>query len=220
MTSDDLPKGRLSEGELESRKDELLRDVQERLAGGPGTLKRRQREVSQSGIRLRTLLLPAFGIVLLLHFGSRAGAPLGVHAAFTPGEGGSFAGPRVFAAERTGAGENGVFQLVPGDVVGTTSGAPSMLELGNGRLILEVGARAVVASLLPPRVRLLGGTAMAEGRLRVVTAHGVFDLESGSARLTLGSEAGLVVEQADGSGVLIGPDGERKVAAGMRVSSR
>ncbi|MFT5732627.1 MAG: hypothetical protein ACJAZN_001243, partial [Planctomycetota bacterium] len=29
MTSDDLPKGRLSEGELESRKDELLRDVQE-----------------------------------------------------------------------------------------------------------------------------------------------------------------------------------------------
>lgn len=220
MTPDPPRQGRLTAEELEVRKEELYRDVHERLAGGKGLEERRRKEVSQSRIRLRTLLLPAFGIVLFLHFGSKAGAPLGVHAAFTPGDGESFAGPRVFAAERSPGADDGVIELAPGDVVGTTSGAASMLELGKGRLALESGARAVVASLMPPRVRLLGGTARAEGRLRIVTAHGVFDLESGAARLSLGSEEGLVVEQLEGEGALIGPEGQKDLVAGDRAASR
>ncbi|QDV07738.1 hypothetical protein Poly30_32690 [Planctomycetes bacterium Poly30] len=218
--SPDVPeRARLSEEELNARREELLLDVRHRLAGGRGAEERAKRGVSQSRIRMRTLLLPAFGILLFLHFGSRAGAPLGVHAAFTPGAGESFAGPRVFAAERSGADATGEIELAPGDVVGTTSGPPSTLELGKGRLLLDSGARAVVASLLPPRVRLLGGTARAEGRLRVVTAHGVYDLDSGAARLTLGSDVGLVVEQFEGEGAVIGPEGERKLAAGMTAVS-
>ncbi len=210
---------RLTDEELSLRKEALLADVHERLAGAQGTLSKARKDASQSRIRMRTLLLPALGIVLFLHFGSRAGAPLGVNAAFTPGGGESFAGPRVFTADeiKPGAGE---IRLAPGDVVGTTSGSPGVLELGNGRLILEPGARALISSLMPPRVRLIGGDARAEGRLRIITAHGVFDLESGAATLTLNSTVGLLVEQVEGEGVLVGPQGEVKLSAGDRSASR
>lgn len=217
--------GRLTPEELAQRKDELMREGRARIADAHSG--RVGREVSQSRIRLRTLLLPAFGIVLFLHFGSRAGAPLGVHAAFTPGGGESFAGPRTFGAppgEATGStafsDDRSPIQLSPGDVVGTKSGTPSVLELGKGRLILEPGARALVASLMPPRARLLGGTAQAEGRLRVVTAHGIFDIHSGLATLTLSANEGLVVDQVEGSGTLTGPGGESQVNAGDRAVSR
>ncbi len=225
MATDDLPpephQGRLSPEELAQRKDELMREGRARIADAQSG--RVGREVSQSRIRMRTLLLPAFGIVLFLHFGSRAGAPLGVHAAFTPGGGESFAGPRTFGSPSDGtanSSDRSPIQLSPGDVVGTKSGTASVLELGKGRLILESGARAVVSSLMPPRARLLGGTAQAEGRLRVVTAHGIFDIHSGLATLSLSAAKGLVVDQLEGSGTLTGPGGEQQVSAGDRAVSR
>ena len=216
---------RLSPDELARRKDELMLEGRARIADAHAG--RIARQVSQSRIRLRTLLLPAFGIVLFLNFGSRAGAPLGVHAAFTPGGGESFAGPRTFGApaetgEQPAAGsdDRSPIELSPGDVVGTKSGSASILELGKGRLVLESGARALVVSLMPPRARLLGGTAQAEGRLRVVTAHGIFDIDSGVATMNLSAAEGLVVNQLEGSGVLKGPEGEQRLGAGDRAVSR
>ena len=89
----------LSPEALAEKREALLRDVHRRIAAADGFREGRRRSVSLTGVRLRTLLLPAFAIVLFLHFGSRAGAPLGVHAAFTPGAGASFAGPRVFSSD-------------------------------------------------------------------------------------------------------------------------
>ncbi len=163
---------------------------------------------------MRLLLIPAFAIFIFIQFGSRAGAPLGVHAAFTPGDGTSFAGPRVF---RNGVEES--IRLAPGDVVGATSGSGSTLELGGGRLALEPGARAAVASLMPPRVRMIGGRAHVSGRLRVVTAHGILDLESGSADLTLGDQ-GLTVTLRVGEASLISPDGQFELVPGKAHRSQ
>lgn len=219
MLMSDPQRKSLSPEALAQKREALLRDVHGRIAAAEGFHQGPRRQVSLSGIRLRTLLLPAFAIVLFLHFGSRAGAPLGVHAAFTPGGGASFAGPRVFAA--AGAqGEAGPasaperVRLEPGDVVGTTSGSPSTLELGKGSLRLEPGARAAVASLMPPRVRFLGGRARAQGRLRVVTAHGLYDLHEGEAHLALDAAAGLVIEQVSGEGTIVSAAGTRDLGAG------
>ncbi len=220
---------RLSPEELARRKDELMLEGRARITDAQAG--RAAKEVSQSRIGMRMLLLPAFGIVLFMSFGSRAGAPLGVHAAFTPGGGESFAGPRTFGAEpgsgpASGAGpmagsdDRSPIQLSPGDVVGTKSGTASVLELGNGRLVLESGARAVLSSLMPPRARLLGGKAQAEGRLKVVTAHGIFDIDSGVATLSLSAAEGLVVHQVEGTGLLRGPGGEQRLKAGDRAVSR
>ncbi|MEM8710382.1 MAG: hypothetical protein AAGG01_05485 [Planctomycetota bacterium] len=218
----DAPRKSLTPEALAARREALLADVRGRIARAEGFQSGRRRQVSLSGIRLRTLLLPAFAIVLFLHFGSRAGAPLGVHAAFTPGSGASFAGPRVFDdAARSGDPATGdpaepveSVRLEPGDVVGTTSGSPSTLELGRGRLVLEPGARAAVASLMPPRVRFLGGRASAEGRLRIVTAHGIYDLHEGRAELALDATSGLVIEQRSGEGEIVSAAGSRELSAG------
>lgn len=210
-------KARLSPAELERRREELLREGRARVADARSG--RAPREVNQSRVRMRMLLLPAFGMLLFMHFGSRAGAPLGVHAAFTPGGGESFAGPRAFDAS-VQAEDRRPIEVVPGDVVGTKSGTASILELGQGRLVLEPGARAVVASLMPSRARLLGGNAQAEGRLRVVTAHGIYDIDEGLANLSLSAAGGLIVKQIEGSGVLVGPDGEQRLVAGTRATSQ
>lgn len=199
--------------ELRRRREELLHDVSERIAVARGEMPRRRSAsgAALSRIRLRTLLLPAFAIVAMVHLGGRAGAPLGVDALFTPGTGTSFAGPRVFAAER--AASPGQVTLAPGDVVGARDGEGSTLTLGDGRLVLEPGARAAVASVMPPRARLIGGAARVEGRLRVVTAHGIFDLERGGARLVLDSR-GLAVRVVDGTARVISPDGEVELGPG------
>lgn len=207
---------------LEARRRALLHEIENRSVGGAasgGLALPKQRQPSLSGVRLRTLLLPAFAIVLFIHFGSRAGAPLGVHAAFTPSETGeSFAGPRMFTQGGTGGPEQSV-RLSPGDVVGTRSGEPSKLELGKGRLTLDPGARAVVASLLPPRVRFVGGHATIHGRLRVVTAMGVIDLNEGEARVHL-DESGLEVRLIKGGGELTAPDGVTTLVPGVLAASR
>ncbi|MEM9380391.1 MAG: hypothetical protein AAGB93_10630 [Planctomycetota bacterium] len=206
--------------ELQARREAMLTELHDRIGrtrdGGPSP--HRRRAPSLSGVRLRTLLLPAFAIVLLVQLGSRAGAPLGVEAAFTPGAGTSFAGPRIF--ERPADASPGApVRIEPGDVVGARSGATSVLAVGRGRLRLDPGARAVLASLMPPRVRLVGGSGVAEGRLRVVTAHGIVDVEDGSARLELGPE-GLDVLLLDGAGRLIAPDATTDLAPGQRASAR
>ena len=199
--------------ELRRRREELLHDVSERIAVARGEMPRRRSAsgATLSRIRLRTLLLPAFAIVAMIHLGGRAGAPLGVDALFTPGTGTSFAGPRVFAAER--AASPGPVTLAPGDVVGARDGEGSTLTLGDGRLVLEPGARAAVASVMPPRARLIGGAARVEGRLRVVTAHGILDLEHGGARLVLDNR-GLAVRVMDGAARVISPDGEVELGPG------
>ena len=192
-------------GTLDARRDELVAELHERIARSkPRPLPSMRRRVSLQGIRMRTLLLPAFAIVLFLAFGSRAGAPLGVEAAFTPGPGTSFAGPRVFDVPEDAPPGPSV-RLAPGDLVGARSGAESVLEVGHGRLRLQPGARAVLASLMPPRVRLIGGRAEASGRLRIVTANGIVDLDDGRALLYL-SEDGLDITLVEGEGSLIAPD--------------
>lgn len=196
----------------------MLTELHERLGRAAGGAPRRRRAPSLSRIRLRTLLLPAFAIVLLVHLGSQSGGPLGVEAAFTPGAGTSFAGPRVFERPIDAA-PGAPVRIEPGDVVGAGEDATSVLAVGGGRLRLDPGARAALASLMPPRVRLVGGTAVAEGRLRVVTAHGIVDVEDGSARIELGSE-GLDVLLLDGVGRLIAPDATRELEPGERATAR
>lgn len=202
--------------ELERRREELLRDVTGRIQAARGERRgsRAPSAAARSRIRLRTLLLPAFAIVLMVHLGSRAGAPLGIDALFTPGDGSSFAGPRVFAAER----EVGPVELAPGDVVGVQDGSGGTLTLGKGTLHLEAGARAAVASVMPPRARLIGGEARATGRLRVVTAHGIVDLDEGAVLLLL--DEGLEVELEEGAASIISPDGEVELTVGERRTFR
>ena len=204
--------------DLERRRLALIAEIQSRSIGRRGatpgvTEERHRRRIA--GVRLRTLLLPAFAIVLMIHFGSRAGAPLGVRAGFTPSQNGtSFAGPRVFD-------EHGMAEvtLAPGDVVGTLDGGKSTLALGEGSLELEKGARAVVASLMPPRARLIGGKARINGKLRVVTAMGVIDIQDGEASVVL-DERGLEVTLLDGSGVLTAPEGRMELVQGETAASR
>lgn len=199
---------------LERRRAELLGEVSDRLEEQHHPMRRSARPANPSRVQMRLLLIPAFAIFLFIQFGSRAGAPLGVHAAFTPGDGTSFAGPRVFRAGSTES-----MQLAPGDVVGARSGSGTTLELGAGRLALEAGARAAVASLMPPRVRLIGGRAHASGKLRVVTAHGILDLDDGSAELILGDE-GLTVTLRLGEARLTSPDGEFELVPGKAHRSQ
>ena len=204
--------------ELERKRLALIAEIRSRSVGRraatPGVSdERRARRIA--GVRMRTLLLPAFAIVVMIHFGSRAGAPLGVHAGFTPSPNGkSFAGPRVFD-------EHGMAEvtLAPGDVVGTLEGATSTLALGDGTLELEKGARAVVASLMPPRARLIGGRARIKGKLRVVTAMGVIDVDDGEADVSL-DESGLEVELLHGAGVLTAPEGRVELLPGQVAASR
>ena len=66
---------------------------------------------------------------------------------------------------------------------------------------------------MPPRARLIGGNARAEGRLRVVTAHGIVDLERGRAQLALDG-GGLAVRVVDGFARVISPDGEFELRPG------
>lgn len=213
-----------SDPELERRRLALIAEIRSRSigrrgptrGGGPVPGESEERRVRRlAGVRLRTLLLPAFAIVLMIHFGSRAGAPLGVHAGFTPSpDGKSFAGPRIFREPGMAA-----VTLAPGDVVGTLEGGRSTLALGDGTLELEEGARAVVASLMPPRARLIGGSARITGTLRVVTAMGVIDIAGGEADVRL-DEGGLEVVLARGAGVLTAPNGRTQLVPGELAASR
>lgn len=204
--------------QLEERRRAMIAEISTRSVGGQDRARRRQGP-SASGSRLRTLLLPAFAIVLFIHFGSRAGAPLGVHAAFTPNaDGVSFAGPRVFE-QGAAPPSSGSVRLAPGDVVGTQTGSPTVLALGDGRVELSPGARAAVASLLPPRVRLIRGEFRAFGRLRIITAMGVVELAEGECALRL-DERGLEVELEIGAGELIAPYGTVELVPGEIAASR
>jgi len=167
-----------------------------------------------SASRTRIVLLSAFAVFLFAWVGRNTGGPLGVHAAFTPGSGGaSFAGARMFE------GTSAPVPVTPGDVVGSRDGVGATLALGGGRVELGPGARAAVASLMPPRARLLGGTARIEGELRVVTAHGVLDVEGGACSVRL-DEGGLRVSVESGAARLTTADGVRELGAGESTSAR
>ena len=121
------------QSDLDARRDAMVSGLRDRIDRTNHHLVTPRRGVNLSRIRMRTLLLPAFAIILMISFGSRAGAPLGVDAAFTPGSGTSFAGPRVFEIP-PGAAPAKPVRLEPGDVVGTSSGSASLLEAGKGRI--------------------------------------------------------------------------------------
>lgn len=179
------------------------------LFGGPAPRTRRA-----SASRARIVLLSAFAVFLLAWVGRNTGGPLGVNAAFTPGAGGtSFAGARTFE------GTSAPVPLTPGDVVGSRDCVGATLALGGGRIELGPGARAAVASLMPPRARLLGGTARVDGTLRVVTAHGVLDVEDGACSVGL-DERGLRVSVESGAVRLTSADGVRELGAGESASAR
>lgn len=191
--------------DLRARADSEMESIRDRIRRVTPQPRGSRAPSSPSRIRMRTLILPAFAILIMIQFGSRAGAPLGVQAAFTPGEGSSFAGPTVFEV-RPGSAPQESVSISPGDLVGARSGSDSVLVLGEGRLRLEPGARALIGAILPPRVRLLGGHAEASGRIRVVTAHGILDLAEGKASVRL-NESGFHVTLTEGEGTLLGPDG-------------
>ncbi|MEL6428068.1 MAG: hypothetical protein AAFU73_21155 [Planctomycetota bacterium] len=193
---------------LARRAEELRREVAARVEDQRRRLYAdAPRKSVGAGPRMRLVLLSAFVIVMLAWAGRNSGGPLGLQAAFTPASDGvSFAGRRTFEAQ------GDAVTLVPGDVVGARDGRGASLVLGDGRLELEPGARAAVASLMPPRARLLGGTVRASGRIRVVSAHGILDLE-GEAELRL-DQSGLAVGVRAGEATVVSPDGSRTLAAG------
>lgn len=194
------------EGRAQALREEAAARVERQralLLGGPAPRARRA-----SASRTRMVLLSAFVVFLFAWIGRNTGGPLGVSAAFTPSASGtSFAGARLFH------GTSAPVSVMPGDVVGARDGAGATLTLGSGRIDLGPGARAAVASLMPPRARLLGGTARIEGTLRVVTAHGVLDLMDGACVVGL-DEGGLTVAVDEGSARLTTADGVRELGAG------
>lgn len=201
----------------EERGEALVREARARLEAARAVEHgswRRVRRGASSGPRLRTLLLSGFAIFAMVHLGSRAGAPLGVRAAFTPSRGGeSFVGPRHIGADEVLA-EGETIQLTPGDVIGVLGGAGGAVTMGGGRVELEPGARLVAASLMPPRVQLRGGRVTVTGRLRVVTPNGIVDGASGAVcHLSLGNE-GLVVRTAEGQVTVTDSAGVHEVPAG------
>ena len=214
---DHLPSLEPDRGDLDARRDAMVAELHERIAradgrGPLGGTAPRRRPLSLSRLRLRTLVLPALAVFLLVHFSTGSGAPFGVVAAFQPGDGASYAGA-VELTDGATATAGASVPVEPGDVVGTTAGSPGTLTLGKGSLALHAGARALVESLVPPRVRLVGGTGVARGRIRVVTANGVLDLGDGEAQLEIRSD-GTRVEVRSGAGSLTTPDGVDELAAG------
>jgi|GEM_PF-2409077 len=215
--------------DLNQRRDEMVADLTAKIAGvsGRGGTAASARPLRLSRIRLRTLVLPAFAVGLMLYCGRGAAAPLGVEAAFKPGSGGAFAGfvevvPGGGAAasstrEATTGAEAGLpkgeIPVEPGDLVGTTDGSPGTLTLGRGELELHAGSRALVESVVPPRVRLIGGRAVARGQLRVVTPHGLLDLRAGELRLGISPE-GLRLMLRAGEASLVSPDGAGPLSVG------
>jgi hypothetical protein len=212
--------------DLDRRRDEIVADLSARIAGvsGGGGLGARGGPLRLSRVRLRTLLLPAFALGLMLYFGEGGAAPLGVEAAFEPGSGGAFAGfVEVKPKDRTsGAGSptpadagapSAAIPVEPGDMVGTTDGSPGTLTLGRGRLELHAGSRALLESVVPPRVRLISGTAVARGQLRVLTPHGLLDLQEGELWLGISPE-GLRLTLRSGEASLVSPDGAGPLLVG------
>ena len=188
----------------------MIADLRSRIAGESGRAgpPRRRRPLRLSHARLRTLVLPALAVFLLVHFTAGSGAPFGVRAAFHPGDGDSFAG-----VARLGPGEAAAVPVEPGDLVGTTAGSPGRLLLGEGDLELQVGARALVESLVPPRVRLVAGRAVARGPIRVMTANGVVELTEGEAEVAV-TGSGLRVLLARGAGTIVSSAGTEALALG------
>ena len=204
-----------TQNDLDQRRDEIVADLTAKITGVSGTGAGR-RPLRLSRIRLRTLVLPAFAVFLMVHFGGGAAKPLGVEAAFVPGSGEAFAGVvQVDGAAETmdATGGRPSIPVESGDVVGTTAGSPGTLRLGPGSLELHAGARALVESLLPPRVRLISGTAIAKGELRVLTAHGLLAQTEGESELGISPE-GLRVTLRAGEASLVSPDGSGPLAIG------
>lgn len=206
---------------LEERARALRADALARLERSRPRAARPPRPSSLAGLRLRTLLLPAFAIACMAHFGGgeRRALP-GVSASFTPGAGASFAGARTFEADADAPGDERV-PVHPGDVIGVAAGAEaaSRLDLAGRTVRIDPGARALVASLFPPRVRLVRGGIVVSGDLVVDSAHGIVDLAGGSARITLES-TGLAVTLVEGSGRLVGPDGAVELVPGRTTAIR
>lgn len=201
--------------DLDQRRDEIVADLTAKIAGVSGAGAGR-RPLRLSGIRLRTLVLPAFAVFLMVHFGGSAAKPLGVEAAFVPGSGEAFAGFLQVDGEAGPVAATGDRPSIPvesGDVVGTTAGSPGTLRLGPGSLELHAGARALVESVMPPRVRLISGTAIAKGEVRVLTAHGFLEQTEGESRLGISPE-GLRVTLRAGEASLVSPDGAGPLTVG------
>jgi len=201
--------------DLDRRRDEIVADLTAKIAGGSGTGAGR-RPLRLSRIRLRTLVLPAFAVFLMVHFGGSAAKPLGVEAAFEPGTGEAFAGFVQVDGEAGPVEATGGRSSIPvesGDVVGTTAGSPGTLRLGPGSLELHAGARALVESVMPPRVRLISGTAIARGEVRVLTAHGLLEQAEGESSLGI-SPDGLRLTLRSGEASLVSPDGAGPLTIG------
>ncbi len=212
--------------DLNQRRDELVADLSAKIAGVSerGARGTRGGPPRLAGIRLRTLLLPAFAVGLMLYFGKGVATPFGVEAAFAPGSGGAFAGfVEIKSTDRpAGAGPSATAEarrseaaipVEPGDMIGTTDGSPGTLTLGKGTLELHAGARALLESIVPPRVRLISGTAIARGQLRVVTPHGLLDLREGELSLVISPE-GLRLGLRSGDASLVSPDGSGPLPVG------
>ncbi len=201
--------------DLDQRRDEIVADLTAKIAGVSGAGAGR-RPLRLSRIRLRTLVLPAFAVFLMVHFGGGAAKPLGVEAAFVPGSGEAFAGFVQVDGEAGTMDATGGRPSIPvesGDVVGTTAGSPGTLRLGPGSLELHAGARALVESVMPPRVRLISGTAIAKGEVRVLTAHGFLEQTEGESRLGISPE-GLRVTLHAGEASLVSPYGAGPLTVG------
>lgn len=219
--------------DLDTRRAAMVEDLEGKIAGsraggGPSPKDRGPR---LSRIRLRTLVLPALAVFLMVRFSGDAAVPVFVEAAFTPGSGSAFAGvievpppadssgdavaPRqsLTMPSTTEANPAQSIPVEPGDVVGTTTGSPGTLTLGKGSLELRAGSRALLESVLPPRVRLLSGAAVAHGSILVVTANGILDQAAGETALEVGPE-GLRAELRAGTASLATPDGDVSLAPG------
>ncbi len=203
-----------SQQDLDQRRDEIVADLNAKIAGigrhGAGAARKPLR---LSRIRLRTLVLPAFAVFLMIHFGGGAAKPLGVEAAFEPGSGGAFAGFVAVDGEVGPAGEHRSIPVESGDVVGTKDGSPGTLRLGPGSLELHAGARALVESVMPPRVRLISGSAVARDEIRVLTAHGFLEQTEGESALGI-SPQGLRITLRSGQASLVGADGTGPLTVG------
>ena len=66
---------------------------------------------------------------------------------------------------------------------------------------------------MPPRVRLISGTAIAKGEVRVLTAHGFLEQTEGESRLGISPE-GLRITLHAGEASLVSPYGAGPLTVG------
>ena len=170
---------------------------------------------------LRFLVFSALVFALLAWSSTHLGRPAGTQAAFIPARDGvSFAGDRAFGLEPMSGAHSTVptepVALESGDVVGAQDGSGALLTLAGGELELGSGARAAVASVIPPRAQLIGGEVIARGRIRIVSTHGIVDVD-GTAELDLGEEH-LFARVLEGEATITSHEGTRTLGAGTSAT--